>query len=624
MDYNNDIDKNVDEELITYVNVQNPKSFFLFAGAGSGKTRSLVNTLEKIKKDYGIELKMQRKKIAVITYTNAACDEIIHRLNNDSIFVISTIHSFAWELIKYYTNDIKEYLQNSVTGEIDELEREETKGREGTKTSNDRKRKIENKKHRLSILNNVVKFIYNPNGNNDDYNSLSHTEVISICANFIVNKPLFQKIITQKFPVLLIDESQDTKKELIEAFFLMQLNYKNFSLGLFGDTMQRIYADGKENLGVDLPDDWAKPQKQMNHRCPKRVIQLLNKIRSHTDEIEQLPRIDKEEGIVRLFIISSNTVDKITTENVIRQKMTEITNDKLWEDINNIKALTLEHHMAARRMNFIDLFEPLYRVETNRIGLLDGSLAGLRFFTQIILPLIYAKKDEDKFSASRIVRQNSPLLKKENLKNSSNQLEDIKNIHNKIEDFFSLWSNDKEPLLIDILRKVAKSKLFVIPDSLKEISQRSNEEIVTNSIEESDDESIRAWDIALNTPFNRIVSYNEYISNKSMFGTHQGVKGLEFDRVLAILDDEEAKGFLFSYEKLFGAKTNSKTDQKNIEDGKETSIDRTRRLFYVICSRAMKSLAIVAYTSDVNKVKQTMLDNEWFSENEILLEDTLR
>jgi DNA helicase-2/ATP-dependent DNA helicase PcrA len=623
MEYNNDIDKKIDDELFDYVNFRNPKSFFLFAGAGSGKTRSLVNTLERIKKNYGHELKMQRKNVAVITYTNAACDEIIHRLNNDSMFMVSTIHSFSWELIKYYTNDIKAYLYNSITAEIAELETEEAKGRQGTKTSIDRKRKIENKKERLSILSKVVKFTYNPNGNNDERNSLSHTEVIGICANFIVNKPLFQKIIIQKFPVLLIDESQDTKKELIDAFFLIQQNHKNFSLGLFGDTMQRIYADGKENLGADLPSDWEKPQKQMNHRCPKRIIQLLNKIRSHTDKIEQLPRTDKEEGIVRLFIISTSTVDKIATENSVRQKMADITHDELWKDSKSVKALTLEHHMAARRMNFTDLFEPLHKVETNRMGLLDGSLAGLRFFTQIILPLVSAKKDGDNFSVSRIVRQHSPLLKKENLKNSTNQIEAVKNINSKVEELLSLWNNDNEPLLIDILKTVTKSKLFVIPESLKVISQRSNDEIMAIGTDESEDETIHAWDSALSTSFDKVVSYNDYISNKSMFGTHQGVKGLEFDRVLAILDDEEAKGFLFSYEKLFGAKENSKTDIKNIEEGKETSIDRTRRLFYVICSRAMKSLAIVAYTSDVNKVRQTMLENEWFSENEIILEDVL-
>ena len=48
-DYDNCLDDKVDEELLACLNLQNPKSFFLFAGAGSGKTRSLVNVLEQIK-----------------------------------------------------------------------------------------------------------------------------------------------------------------------------------------------------------------------------------------------------------------------------------------------------------------------------------------------------------------------------------------------------------------------------------------------------------------------------------------------------------------------------------------------------------------------------------------------
>ena len=56
-DYDNCLDDKVDEELLACLNLQNPKSFFLFAGAGSGKTRSLVNVLEQIKDKYGDELK---------------------------------------------------------------------------------------------------------------------------------------------------------------------------------------------------------------------------------------------------------------------------------------------------------------------------------------------------------------------------------------------------------------------------------------------------------------------------------------------------------------------------------------------------------------------------------------
>lgn len=97
----------------------------------------------------------------------------------------------------------------------------------------------------------------------------------------------------------------------------------------------------------------------------------------------------------------------------------------------------------------------------------------------------------------------------------------------------------------------------------------------------------------------------------------QGVKGLEFPRVVVIMDDDEAQGFLFSYEKLFGAKGKTDTDIKN--EGKDTSIARTKRLFYVACTRAEQSLAIIAYTHNCDAVRQTAIKNNWFSEEEIIV-----
>ena len=90
---------------------------------------------------------------------------------------------------------------------------------------------------------------------------------------------------------------------------------------------------------------------------------------------------------------------------------------------------------------------------------------------------------------------------------------------------------------------------------------------------------------------------------------------------MVVLDDDEARGFLFSYEKLFGAKSRTTTDIKNESEGKETSIDRTRRLFYVTCSRAEKSLAIVAYTKNPEAVKNFAIQQDWFSKNEVIMEN---
>ena len=70
----------------------------------------------------------------------------------------------------------------------------------------------------------------------------------------------------------------------------------------------------------------------------------------------------------------------------------------------------------------------------------------------------------------------------------------------------------------------------------------------------------------------------------SSFDTHQVGKGLEFPRVMVILNGEEAGGFLFSYDKLLGVKPASDR-VKNQHEGKDDSSARSR-LLYVTCSRA--------------------------------------
>lgn len=619
----NTVDDHVDDIIFNCLNPKQPKSFFLFAGAGSGKTRSLVNVLGRFKKEYGGDFKLYRQKIGIITYTNAAADEINRRLQYETIFQVSTIHSFSWELIKNFTKDIKDWLKINLQADIAELNEAQSKSRDPkNKTSIDRARKIESKEKRLKNLDTIKKFTYNPNGDNISKASLNHMEVIAIAASFIKDKPLMQDIIVAKFPILFVDESQDTKKEMVDALFALQANRRGeFCIGLFGDMMQRIYADGKENLDKNLPDDWEKPEKKMNHRSNRRIIWLVNDIRKEVDGKEQIPRVEKEEGFVRLFVCS-NVMNKQNAEKVIAEKMAALTKDSLWNvETGDIKTLILEHHMAASRMGFLELFQPLYRSPLQE-GLLNGSVASLNLFTKTILPLVLAHKAGDKFSVARIIKDQSPLLRKDVLASGSEQLENLIAANNAFLKLMKLWDDEKDPKLLNILENVNNSKLFEIPSPLDIIVSRKPE---VQAIKTQDDENedgntdgiIDAWDEALQSSFSQIEKYSTYFSEKSKFGTHQGVKGLEYPRVMVILDDEEARGFLFSYDKLFGVKDLSTTDLKNLNDGKETGVDRTRRLFYVACSRAKESLAIVAYTSDANKLKNTALKNGWFDGNEI-------
>ena len=75
---------------------------------------------------------------------------------------------------------------------------------------------------------------------------------------------------------------------------------------------------------------------------------------------------------------------------------------------------------------------------------------------------------------------------------------------------------------------------------------------------------------------------------------------------------------MFNYEKLFGITPKSQTDLKNESEGKETILDRTRRLLYVTCSRAIDSLAIVFYTDSIETTASALFKTGWFNENEIM------
>lgn len=606
----NNVDDHVDKEIEDCLSLDAPKNFFMFAGAGSGKTRSLVNALSFLERNYGKWLTMTGKRIAVITYTNAACDEIQRRLNYKSVFFISTIHSFLWELIKDFQVDIKEWIVQSLKEEISSLRSKQTKGR-GGKMAEKKAKEIEQKSVVLSKINEVKRFSYNPNGENTGYNTLSHSDVIKMGSYFIQTEQTMQDILIGKYPILLIDECQDTKRELVDALLTVCNKHTGtFTVGMFGDTMQRIYTDGKDNLQKCIPQDWEKPQKLMNHRSAKRIVDLANAIRKPVDGKLQKARSDAQEGFIRLFIVSSNS-SKEVVEAKIEDMMVDYSGDSDWHDAQKRKCLILEHHMAASRFGFSDLFEPLNDSGLFSTALHDGSIPELSFLANVISPMIKAYQDNDYYTVSGIVRQHSPLLDKKLLRlAATKQAKLLEKADTGVRTLASLWDGGQIPPCLDVLKVIRSTGLFTLGPRV--------DEILSEPIE-GEDGKIASLRSALAVRFDVLERYAEYISDSTQFATHQGVKGLEFPHVMVIVDDASAKGFLFSYEKLFGAKELSDTDRKNESEGKDTSVKRTARLFYVACTRAIKSLAVVVYCDCSDLVKKTAVRNGWFSEDEIVI-----
>ena len=610
---NNNIDSQVDETLEKCILATPRKSFFLFAGAGSGKTYSLVLLLKKIRDKIGQDLMLRGKNVAVITYTNAATDEIINRLDYSSVFHISTIHSFVWDVIKYYQNDIKQlycqYLRDDIRiiGEKLDSARNKT-----TKTYRTNFEKMNYLKDRLERAETIEKFVYNPNGSNPEYNALNHADVIKISAQMIMNSLMLQRIIAQRYPIFLIDESQDTKKELVDAFFSIQKNFgETFTLGLLGDQKQRIYTDGKKDMVSIIPIEWEKPVKKMNYRSAKRIVKLANAIGKDIDfHAEQVSREDAIEGFARLFIVQQgNGINKDEVEQTVMKKMCELTKDAKWVEANtNVKILTLEHMMAVRRLGFEQFFGPLSKVTKYQMTFLQGTVSELEFFTKEILPIADSIKEDGRI-ALEILKSNSPLLSKKNIEKSYELYlrcrEETGTVAKKVNDDHSIR---------EVVKAVRDSQLLTIPEVIRQAC-----ELTPDEINDEMEEDLQAWVKVMDLPISMVRKYDDYVNQHTRFDTHQGVKGLEFERVMVIIDDSEAKGFMFSYDKLFGVKELTETDIKHIEAGEESSIDRTLRLFYVTCTRAKESLAIIMYTSDPNKVRNQAINKGWFAEQEIEL-----
>ncbi len=615
------------QTIFQYMDLSNPKSFLLFAGAGSGKTRTLVDALELMKLQYAKALSMSGQKIGIITYTNAACEEIKRRLFFDANFMVSTIHSFCWDLIKPFTNDIRNWIEEKLVADIKKLDAAIAKSTtpHGV-TAVRNQRSLASKKKRLAGLHAIRSFTYSPASNKPEKGALNHAEVLGLAAYLLTNEALLREILWNRYPVLLIDESQDTNRELLESLIATQQeNPHQFCLGLFGDMMQRIYSGGKSDLASALPAGWKSPAIMVNYRCPKRIVRLINKIRITDDDHQQDFAPNAKEGTARLFLVDTSVQkDKSKIESAVARFMAKCTGDQSWSDSESVAALTLEHHMAAKRGGFSEFFLPFLEVERLRDAAINGESEDIRFLTLQLSPLISAIKREDDFEIATIMRKYSPLLASANLVSVEDPIAVLRNAQVYVDNIKRALDSESGGTIIEICELLNDGMILRLPESFM-LHLGVGMKFDALEDDSGDEGGARveaehnAWRESLSASTKQLENYVRYVSSSSSYDTHQGVKGLQFSRVMVILDDEDARGFLFSYEKLLGAEPLSTKDVANEKAGADSSPKRSRRLFYVTCSRAQESLAVVAYTKEPKLVEKTVTTSGWFSDVEIVL-----
>lgn len=636
----NDRDAGVVEEICGYLTEAPPRSYFLFAGAGSGKTRTLVEVLRRMTGVVSHEkggqlarhLRLYGRSIRVVTYTKNAVAVINGRLGDNDLVRVSTIHAFCWELICGFNDDIRTALISIKEAQLEKETAEALAKPSGITPA--RQLDLDEITQDIEALKKTNEFIYHPDRDTYGPGALAHKHVLDATAWLLRNRPTLQTILKDRHPIVLIDESQDTMKDMLDALMhLATLEDNGLTIGLLGDHRQRIYTDGHSDLPSLVPANWAMPELQMNHRSQRRIVTLINEIweaklegrTQPANGARQHSRTEKVGGIVRIFVGDStrSPAVKVLGERWCADQMHTASGADAWSK-NEFQLLALEHKLVATRGSFLDVFSAITLLDPNAAAPSGSGENKGPAAIQVLLnelaqleACVDADGTVDEFKVTEVFRRYDRL---DDLpENTATRAIRVAQILQSIKDF-SIACTNPLSTVGEVLAPVLNAKLFEVDDRL--VAAYSDKSPPPPTPRRGDDDSTqdrmrRGWCQLFASPWHQLQKYRTYLSGGSVLATHQVVKGSEFPHVMVVMDDELAGGNQISYDKIFGGTQLSQRDRDNLSKGKETTIDRTLRLLYVTCSRAEESLALVLWSSDPDAAIARINASGWFNSEEV-------
>ena len=525
----------VDEQIIAAL--QNGNSFRVEAGAGSGKTYSLNKVIEWIQENKWAEYRRKKQAVICITYTNAAVDVLAERLSKDSFILPSTIHSFAWNAIKQY----QRFLIDVVTSDPDFLP-------------------DEGDFFEVTGVTYTLGHRYKENG----IQYLYHDDVLKLFCRLLDNAK-FRRVFADKYPLILIDEYQDSYKPIIDrfiSFFIAEKKGPQF--GFFGDAWQTIYQSNNA-CGLIENDNLEIIKKGSNFRAAPRIVQLLNDLRP---DLPQASAIDDFDGEVIVITCDDYTGPRRIERNLkgelpaeeLKNRLSNVTEKIKRESSKDdtLKVLMITHKVLATQQGYEQLLEILAD------GLRDKEDPFLMFFMDTVEPIYKALKNSNMqllFDTLGIKR--FPIKKK-------SEKAKWKELQQQLE-------NARTKRAIDVFELVKQSKLIPIPPKLDgwyHLYQEAPETVYASNA------SIQSF---LELEYLQFAAVIDFLHPDAMFSTEHSVKGEEYDNVVFVI----GRGWNLYHFETYAPMI---TGRSSIPKGKEASFERNRNLFYVCCSRAKKRL----------------------------------
>lgn len=632
------VEKTVEPEVEKVFEViKQGQNFILEGGAGSGKTYSLISIIEKI------SMEEPKKSIVCITYTNNAVAEIRSRIINDNLRV-STIHDFIWHVIKNFQKEIKECLVELINDDEQILfvAPKEVLGEELIS---------------LDYFDSVrVEYTewYSMSITEQNKVQISHDHVLIVAEKMFSKYKKLSDILKDTANYIFVDEYQDTSPLVVKILLEhLRKSTRDNIVGFFGDSMQAIYDSGVGNI-----DSYGleKIQKNQNRRNPRKVINLANKFRS--DGLVQIPSSDVAAPNMNNGNVIEGTVKFIYGDGITH--LEDLRNSELFKELEfdipqKTKELRLTHKLNAETAGFSKLFE-LYssdllvklvtdmKKKFNASELVDKgkTFEELVEEAQIVvrkggpliidivksIPELLAIYEEIKtfsfeevISKSKVNKDSLLAYKFNGLSSRYEAGTDRDRILQRLDLIFELIELYKigkhnEFLRITCFKITSSADKINLSKIMEEISDNditigkviklaertgliSKDDLFTNFIE---NKGYYLWLRLEKLPFQEYVNSIAYLREYVSVITQHKVKGSEYENVLVLLDN--GRWNQYNFNSIFGKGSSNEKVQ-----------NRTKKLFYVTITRAMKNLIVYMPCNDQQILEKA---KDYFEQSDIV------
>ncbi len=520
-----------------------------------------------------------RQQIACMTYTNVAKDEIRNRTDHHPIIFADTIHAFCWGILQNHQFKLREHLPGL-----------------GEKWQ----RRIEGS---IGICDQKVKYDLGYPAINDSEIALHHDDVVILMARMLAYSK-FQKLLKCRFPILFIDEYQDTDKRLADSIVTNLVdNDSGIIVGLFGDHWQKIYGSSACGLISSDKGKIVEIGKKANFRSDRNIVHCLNRMRP---ELPQAESDTGSQGKIKVFHSNDwvgsrrdgkggghwkGDLPEINVKQHI-ERVKELMLRDGWDlSSTKTKILFLTNNLIASEQNFKNLAD-CFRYSDDYLKKSDKYI---EYFLEVIEQTAFAYEQRLYGELLQNQRSHHPQLTCQSQKTEW---------ANNLDRLLSVRANSKIGDMLDLLLETETPRLpgKIVDMERKYVLLASKPSIELEEVEvEFVDKLRKLREVA----YSEVSNLGEYIDDKTPFSTKHGVKGAQFDNVLVIC----GRGWnQYNWNQMLEWMNGS------CPDDKVDMFERNRNLFYVSCSRAKHNLTLL-FTQELSPSSIGVLEHIVGKEN---------